>query len=120
MNHYHPRLNIQTKAIMYYDDDGPFYSFQATLGGFELLLNGPGDCFFVSHCTTTNTNHNNPNHNINDDIRYNFKEFANFGSCRVAVFYIPTTFVFCGIHSLRKYDSMFKIILSIPMMGPSV
>ena len=33
LNRYHPRLNIQTKAIMYYDDDGPFYSYKATLGG---------------------------------------------------------------------------------------
>jgi hypothetical protein len=107
MNRYHPRLDIQTKAIMYYDDDGPFYSYKATLGGFELwkrnanaqigamarkldlgprqrdeqqaLLNGPGDRFFVSHCTTTNNDHNNPNF-INDDIRYNFNEFANFGA----------------------------------------
>lgn len=36
LNRYHPRLNIKTKAIMYYDDDGPFYSYKAILGGFEL------------------------------------------------------------------------------------
>ena len=36
MNRYHPRLGVKTKAIMYYDDDGPFYSYQAVLGGFEL------------------------------------------------------------------------------------
>jgi hypothetical protein len=36
MNRYHPRLEVKTKAIMYYDDDGPFYSYKATLGGFEL------------------------------------------------------------------------------------
>jgi len=35
-NRYHPRLEIQTKAILYYDDDGPFYSLQAIVGGFEL------------------------------------------------------------------------------------
>ena len=95
MNRYHPSLHIQTKAIMYYDDDGPFYSYKATLGGFELwkrnsnaqigamarkldlnsrqqnerraILNGPGDRFFISHCPT-------------DSIRYNFNEFANFGA----------------------------------------
>jgi hypothetical protein len=95
MNRYHPRLEVKTKAIMYYDDDGPFYSFKATLGGFELwkrnanaqigamarkldlnarqkserqaILNGPGDRFFVSHCP-------------GDSLRYNFNEFANFGA----------------------------------------
>ena len=95
MNRYHPSINIQTKAIMYYDDDGPFYSYKATLAGFELwkrnsnaqigamarkldlnsrqqeerraILNGPGDKFFISHCPT-------------DSIRYNFNEFANFGA----------------------------------------
>ena len=95
MNRYHPRLEVKTKAIMYYDDDGPFYSFKATLGGFELwkrnanaqigamarkldlnprqkeerqaILNGPGDRFFVSHCP-------------GDNQRYNFNEFANFGA----------------------------------------
>ena len=94
-NRYHPRLAITTKAIMYYDDDGPFYSYKATLGGFELwkrnsnaqigamarkidfsprqqeersnILNGPGDRFFVSHCPT-------------DEVRYNFNEFAQFGA----------------------------------------
>jgi len=36
MNRYHPRLGVKTKAILYYDDDGPFYSYRAVLGGFEL------------------------------------------------------------------------------------
>lgn len=94
-NRYHPRLEIKTKAIMYYDDDGPFYSAKATLGGFELwkrnsdaqigamarkldlndrqkdeksaILNGVGDRFFVSQCPT-------------DQLRYNYNEFANFGA----------------------------------------
>eukprot|EP00934_Nitzschia_sp_Nitz4_P003268 Nitzschia sp. Nitz4//scaffold403_size10707//5645//7207//NITZ4_009063-RA/size10707-processed-gene-0.2-mRNA-1//1//CDS//3329551086//3258//frame0 len=35
-NRYHPRLNVATKAIMYYDDDGPFYEYAAVLAGFEL------------------------------------------------------------------------------------
>jgi hypothetical protein len=95
MNRYHPRLDIATKAIMYYDDDGPFYSPQAMLAGFELwkrnanaqigamarkldlggrqlqeksaVLNGPGDRFFVSHCPT-------------DSVRYNYNDFAQFGA----------------------------------------
>jgi hypothetical protein len=109
MNRYHPRLNVKTKAIMYYDDDGPFYSHKATLGGFELwkrnanaqigamarkldlgvrqvdekqaLLNGPGDRFFVSHCDAgTISDTGTNNNNNNDEVRYNFNEFANFGA----------------------------------------
>eukprot|EP00980_Cylindrotheca_fusiformis_P005040 scaffold1062_cov130-Cylindrotheca_fusiformis.AAC.46 len=97
MNRYHPRLDIQTKAIMYYDDDGPFYSYKATLGGFELWKRNANaqigamarkldyskrqleekkellqtttkaDRFFVSHCPT-------------DELTYNYFEFANFGA----------------------------------------
>jgi hypothetical protein len=95
MNRYHPRLMVQTKAIMYYDDDGPFYSYSATLGGFELwkrnsnaqvgamarrlelgprqtdesraTLNGPGDRFFISQCPT-------------DELDYNYRIFATFGA----------------------------------------
>mmetsp|Transcript_62880 Transcript_62880/g.153102 ORF Transcript_62880/g.153102 Transcript_62880/m.153102 type:complete len:559 (+) Transcript_62880:271-1947(+) len=95
LNRYHPRLDVKTKAIMYYDDDGPFYSFPATLGGFELwkrnsnaqigamarkldlgprqveesksILNGPGDRFFISQCPA-------------DSLDYNYREFANFGA----------------------------------------
>ena len=45
MNRYHPDLILPyttektkrpTKALLYYDDDGPFYSFQAVQAGFEL------------------------------------------------------------------------------------
>ena len=38
MNRYHPSVVRveQTKAILYYDDDGPFYSFEAVQSGFEL------------------------------------------------------------------------------------
>ncbi|KAG7369819.1 glycosyl transferase family 64 protein [Nitzschia inconspicua] len=95
MNRYHPRLEVKTKSIMYYDDDGPFYSFKATVAGFELwkrnsnaqigamarkldlgeratdeskaILNGPGDRFFVSQCPK-------------DELDYNYREFANFGA----------------------------------------
>jgi hypothetical protein len=95
MNRYHPRLQVKTKAIMYYDDDGPFYSYRAVLGGFELwkrnsnaqigamarkldlgprqtdesnaVLNEPGDRYFVSQCPT-------------DEVHYNYYSFANFGA----------------------------------------
>ena len=95
MNRYHPRLQVKTKAIMYYDDDGPFYSFLAVLGGFELwkrnsnaqigamarkidlgprqtdesnaVSNEPGDRYFVSQCPT-------------DEVHYNYNSFANFGA----------------------------------------
>ncbi len=36
MNRYHPMLNVSTQGIIYYDDDGPFLSFNATLAAFEL------------------------------------------------------------------------------------
>lgn len=36
MNRYHPMLNVTTKAILYYDDDGPFYLYNATVAAFEL------------------------------------------------------------------------------------
>lgn len=37
MNRYHPGVvQVKTKAILYYDDDGPFYSSSAVQGGFEL------------------------------------------------------------------------------------
>lgn len=97
MNRYHPRLDIKTKAIMYYDDDGPFYSYKATLGGFEMWKRNSNaqigamarkldyskrqqeekkflqqsnpvvDRFFVSHCPT-------------DELSYNYFTFANFGA----------------------------------------
>jgi hypothetical protein len=37
MNRYHPDVvQPRTKALLYYDDDGPFYSFDAVQAGFEL------------------------------------------------------------------------------------
>jgi Glycosyl transferase family 64 domain len=37
MNRYHPSVvKPQTRALLYYDDDGPFYSPQAIRAGFEL------------------------------------------------------------------------------------
>ena len=98
MNRYHPKvLGLSTKAILYYDDDGPFYSFPAVQGGFELwkrhsssqigamareitfgsrqtrehsdLLGDQhaNDSQFVSHCT-----------NVNDKVDYNYRYFANY------------------------------------------
>ena len=77
------------------DDDGPFYSYKATLGGFELWKRNanaqigamarkldlgpraleeskahsklPNDRFFISQCPK-------------DELKYNFHEFANFGA----------------------------------------
>lgn len=99
MNRYHPDVvQVTTKAILFYDDDGPFYSPSAVLGGFELwkrhssaqvgamarqidysprqtaertaVTSGqPSDRFFVSHCT------NLPEP---DQVDYNFRYFANF------------------------------------------
>lgn len=95
MNRYHPDIvRVKTKGILYYDDDGPFYSYEAILGGFELwkrnanaqigamarvidldprqaeekkqLLKGElNDRAFISHCGP-------------DDVEYNFRFFANF------------------------------------------
>lgn len=100
-NRYHPRLNIRTKAILYYDDDGPFYSYDAILGGFELwkrhahtqigamarkldfigsrqaqeqgLPLGPHrETQFVSHCE-------------GDELRYNYFTFTQFDAKMVLV-----------------------------------
>jgi hypothetical protein len=95
MNRYHPDIvQPNTKGILFYDDDGPFYSYEAVLGGFELwkrnanaqigamarvidlgprqaeekkkTLKGELDTqAFISHCAT-------------DDVEYNFRFFANF------------------------------------------
>jgi len=35
MNRYHPRWGVSTKAILFYDDDGPFYSIPAVTSAFE-------------------------------------------------------------------------------------
>ena len=95
MNRYHPRFNITTKAILFYDDDGPFYSYEAILGGFELWkrnsnaqigamarrldliskrqldeqasLPNDDETAFVKMCRAQG-----------DSVRYNFHEFANY------------------------------------------
>jgi len=96
MNRYHPDvLKVTTKALLYYDDDGPFYSYKAIESGFELwkrnsnaqigamsrqinyssrqkeeraaLGSEPNDKLFVSHCD-----------NLQDEVEYNFYYFANY------------------------------------------
>jgi hypothetical protein len=96
MNRYHPNvLKVKTRALLYYDDDGPFYSYHAIQGGFELwkrharaqigamsrqinysprqieerhAANQPfNDRLFVSHCD-----------NMRDSVQYNFFYFANY------------------------------------------
>jgi hypothetical protein len=96
MNRYHPDVvKVTTKALLYYDDDGPFYPYKAVEGGFELwkrhsraqigamsrqinysprqtterqtLDPEPNDRLFVSHCD-----------NLQDKVTYNFYYFANY------------------------------------------
>lgn len=96
MNRYHPDVvKISTKAILYYDDDGPFYSYKAIESGFELWKRHaraqigamsrqinysprqlkerrdmdaePNDRLFVTHCD-----------NLHDKVEYNYFYFANY------------------------------------------
>jgi hypothetical protein len=105
MNRYHPDIvNVTTKAILYYDDDGPFYSFKAIQSGFELwkrhssaqigamarqinysgrqqaerdkLSPRPNDRLFVSHCD-----------NVQDKVEYNFRYFANYDASKYSSLY---------------------------------
>jgi hypothetical protein len=96
MNRYHPRLGITTKAILYYDDDGPFYRVEAVISGFELwkrnanaqmgamarrldvgkraevekdLLAQGDEQSWVSNCRAGG-----------DTVRYNFQYFAQTGA----------------------------------------
>ena len=36
MNRYHPLIKPKSKALLYYDDDGPFYAYRAIKSNFEL------------------------------------------------------------------------------------
>ena len=97
MNRYHPDVvKVKTKAILYYDDDGPFYKYPAVQGGFELWKRNaraqigamsrninyserqaqertalfgdePNDKHFISQCD-----------NLQDKVAYNFYYFANY------------------------------------------
>jgi hypothetical protein len=103
-NRYHPRLAIKTKAILYYDDDGPFYSYQAIVGGFELwkrnsnaqvgamarkLDFSPRQLNEQQEKTSRMGSDNSSpllpdrffiSHCPSDQIRYNYNEFAQFGA----------------------------------------
>jgi Glycosyl transferase family 64 domain len=95
MNRYHPRFGISTKAVLLYDDDGPFYGVQAVTSGFELWKRNAnaeigamarrldvanraqtekdvlprGERQWVSNCRA-----------VGDTIRYNFQHFAQTGA----------------------------------------
>lgn len=95
MNRYHPRFGISTKAVLLYDDDGPFYGVQAVTSGFELWKRNAnaeigamarrldvaqraqmekdtlprGERQWVSNCRAGG-----------DTIRYNFQHFAQTGA----------------------------------------
>jgi Glycosyl transferase family 64 domain len=95
MNRYHPRLKIGTKAILFYDDDGPFYHFNAVMSAFELWkrnsnaeigamarrldvsmrakaekdLLPKGERQWVSNCRTEG-----------DTVKYNYHHFAQTGA----------------------------------------
>lgn len=98
MNRYHPRLEVKTKGIMYYDDDGPFYSYKATLGGFELWkrnsnaqigamarkldVNKRQAIEKVERAAEGKTDADRffVSHCPGDDLQYNYFEMANFGA----------------------------------------
>jgi hypothetical protein len=95
MNRYHPRLGVTTKAVLLYDDDGPFYSVRAVSSGFELWKRNAnaeigamarrldvgsraqlekdglprGEREWVSNCRAAG-----------DTVRYNFQHFAQTGA----------------------------------------
>jgi hypothetical protein len=98
MNRYHPMLKPKSRALLYYDDDGPFYNYRAIKSNFELwkrnsnvqtgamsrafslserqqhekagLLGGDlNDQKFVSHCRDQG-----------DTIGYDYRFFENFNA----------------------------------------
>lgn len=98
-NRYHPRLAVTTKAIMYYDDDGPFYDFKATLGGFELWKrNSNAQIGAMARRLDPNPRQQKEKEAVlkgvdsdrvdryfvsqcpSDEVRYNYNIFANFGA----------------------------------------
>jgi Glycosyl transferase family 64 domain len=102
MNRYHPGVvQVKTKAILYYDDDGPFYSSSAVRGGFELWKRhsraqigamsrqidySPRQVQeHASLLSSTSTTSIPPDQhfvshctNAKDQVEYNFKYFANY------------------------------------------
>lgn len=97
INRYHPMIKPKSKALLYYDDDGPFYDVRAIISAFELWKRnsdaqlgamaraftlsqrqreekvkvvGPDDLNdrkFVSHCRDQG-----------DQIGYDYRHFENF------------------------------------------
>lgn len=90
MNRYHPKVlgSLKTDCLLYYDDDGPFYSKHAIESAFELWKRNaqhqigamarhihttaqptkpiiPDDTKFTPHCA-------------NDTVDYEFRFFANY------------------------------------------
>jgi len=96
MNRYHPRMNITTKAILFYDDDGPFYKVPAVTSGFELwkrnanaqigamarVLNVQNRQLKEKESYPKYSEHEWIGHcrEKGDSVRYNFNYFANFGA----------------------------------------
>lgn len=97
MNRYHPDIvQVKTKGILYYDDDGPFYSYEAVLGGFELWKRnsnaqigamarvidlGPRQQAEKKQMLPAREPLNDRafiSHCAPDDVEYNFRFFANF------------------------------------------
>ena len=100
MNRYHPDVvQVKTKGILYYDDDGPFYSYEAVLGGFELWKRnsnaqigamarvidlGPRQ-MAEKQTLLKDDSQQQPKDRLfishcppSDDVEYNFRYFANF------------------------------------------
>ena len=99
LNRYHPDIvQVTTKAILYYDDDGPFYSFAAVQAGFELWKRHPraqvgAMARELSLGTRQRTIHAQLLHdsahqndrafvphcpNLGDAVDYNYRYFANY------------------------------------------
>jgi Glycosyl transferase family 64 domain len=107
MNRYNPDvLQIDTthvKALMYYDDDGPFYSYEAVMAGFELWKRHPqAQVGAMARAFVMNTDRQQSEHdaleqhhlentklsidqyfvshceNVDDELTYQFRYFANF------------------------------------------
>jgi hypothetical protein len=102
MNRYHPDVvQPTTKALLYYDDDGPFYSFDAVLAGFELwkrhssaqvgamsreIVVGRRQRSERSEVTSSHPDDPRRNDrlfvshcdNAGDQVDYNFRYFANY------------------------------------------
>ena len=101
LNRYHPKVvQVQTKALLYYDDDGPFYSFAAVQAGFELwkrhsssqvgamarqLTYSPRqqrehDLLVADHPEAADRQFVSQCTNVQDELEYNYRYFANYNA----------------------------------------